>query len=137
MTDSDHEHQTVLERKELSARQVHAALRLEGEEELERTTPGLLRKSRRRERGSSRAHGGRRGRPRQRLSASCGADASAVISTTVPSLQLYFASDRLFTACASSGSRLSSMTRADPSKRRPLTRTWTAIRRGYSKSFGI
>jgi len=42
VTDSDHEHQTVLERKELSARQVHAALRLEGEEELERTTPGLF-----------------------------------------------------------------------------------------------
>src|SRR5215204_5255770 len=42
MHDAAHEHVTVLERKEISARQVHAALRLEGEEELERATPALF-----------------------------------------------------------------------------------------------
>jgi formate/nitrite transporter FocA (FNT family) len=39
---ADHEHDTVLERKELSARQVHAALRLEGQEEIDRSTAGLF-----------------------------------------------------------------------------------------------
>jgi formate/nitrite transporter FocA (FNT family) len=41
MDDAAHEHYTVLERKEVSARDVHAALRLEGEEELGRSTTGL------------------------------------------------------------------------------------------------
>jgi len=42
MDDARHEHLTVLERKELSARQVHAALRLEGEEELGRSSRALF-----------------------------------------------------------------------------------------------
>jgi formate/nitrite transporter FocA (FNT family) len=42
MDDDAYERLTVLERKELSARQVHAALRLEGEEELKRTTAALF-----------------------------------------------------------------------------------------------
>jgi formate/nitrite transporter FocA (FNT family) len=42
MADAAHEHQTVLNRKELSARQVHAALRLEGEEELDRSSAALF-----------------------------------------------------------------------------------------------
>jgi formate/nitrite transporter FocA (FNT family) len=42
MDDRAHEHFTVLERKELSAGQVHAALRLEGEEELKRSTAALF-----------------------------------------------------------------------------------------------
>jgi formate-nitrite transporter family protein len=42
MDDTAHEHFTVLDRKELSARQVHAALRLEGEEELKRSTSALF-----------------------------------------------------------------------------------------------
>jgi formate/nitrite transporter FocA (FNT family) len=42
MDDAAHEHVTVLERKEISAKQVHAALRMEGEEELKRSTSSLL-----------------------------------------------------------------------------------------------
>jgi formate/nitrite transporter FocA (FNT family) len=42
MDDKTHEHHTVLERKELTARQVHAALRLEGEEELKSASPALF-----------------------------------------------------------------------------------------------
>jgi formate-nitrite transporter family protein len=42
MDDQAHEHITVLDRKEISARQTHAALRLEGQEELDRTTAGLF-----------------------------------------------------------------------------------------------
>lgn len=42
MNDRAHEHFTVLERKELSAKQVHAAVRLEGEEELKRSTAALF-----------------------------------------------------------------------------------------------
>jgi formate/nitrite transporter FocA (FNT family) len=40
--DDAHEHLTVLERKEISAKQVHAALRLEGGEELNRSTAALF-----------------------------------------------------------------------------------------------
>jgi formate-nitrite transporter family protein len=40
--DKAHEHLTILERKELSAKQVHAALRLEGEEELKRSSSALF-----------------------------------------------------------------------------------------------
>src|SRR3954465_2751387 len=42
MDDRTHEHLTVLNRKELSARQVHAAIRMEGEEELKRSTAALF-----------------------------------------------------------------------------------------------
>jgi formate/nitrite transporter FocA (FNT family) len=38
----EHERQTVLDRKELNARQVHDALRLEGEEEIQRSSAGLF-----------------------------------------------------------------------------------------------
>ena len=40
--DHSRERLTVLERKEISARHVHAALRLEGEEEIERSAAGLF-----------------------------------------------------------------------------------------------
>jgi formate-nitrite transporter family protein len=42
MDDNAHEHFTVLERKELSVKQVHAALRMEGEEELKRSSAALF-----------------------------------------------------------------------------------------------
>jgi formate-nitrite transporter family protein len=42
MDDKAHEHFTVLERKELSVKQVHAALRMEGEEELKRSSTALF-----------------------------------------------------------------------------------------------
>ena len=42
MDDSSHEEATVLQRKEVSAWQVHAALRLEGQEELERSSSALF-----------------------------------------------------------------------------------------------
>ena len=42
MNDAAHEHETVLERQEISTRHVRAALRLEGEEELTRSTAGLF-----------------------------------------------------------------------------------------------
>jgi formate/nitrite transporter FocA (FNT family) len=42
VSDASHEQDTILERKELTADQVHAALRMEGEEELERSSSGLF-----------------------------------------------------------------------------------------------